>query len=58
MFGTRSPGGRLGMYPGALPEEPGRDDSCNVEDEKFVALKKFTEFQKLMIFEPTCGAIQ
>jgi hypothetical protein len=58
MFGTRSPGGRLGMNPGALPEEPGRDDACIVEDEKFVALKKFTEFQKLMIFEPACGAIQ
>lgn len=46
------------MNPGALPEESGRDDARIVEDEEFVALKKFAKFQKLMILEPTRGAIQ
>jgi hypothetical protein len=46
------------MNPGAPPEEPGRDDACVVEDEKFVALKKFGKFQKLMIFELAFDAIQ
>jgi hypothetical protein len=57
MFGTRSPGGRLGMNPDASPEEPSRDDTRVVEDEKLVALKKFAKFQKTMIFELACGAV-
>src|SRR5712691_9418813 len=58
MLGTRSPGGRLGMNPGAPPEEAGRDDARIVEDEEFTTLKKFREFKKAMIFEPVCEAIQ
>ena len=45
------------MNSGASPEEPGRNDARIVEDEKFVALKKFRKFKKAMIFEPACGAI-
>jgi hypothetical protein len=58
MLGTRGPGGRLGMHPGARPEEPGRDDARIVEDQEFVTLKKFREFKKAMIFEPACAAVQ
>src|SRR6266446_2268687 len=58
MLGARGPGGRLGMNPGAPPEEPGRDDARIVEDEEFVALKKFAEFKKPMIFEPAGGPVQ
>jgi hypothetical protein len=58
MLGTRGPGGRLGMNPGAPPEEPGGDDARIVEDEEFVALKNFAEFKKAMIFEPACGPVQ
>ena len=46
------------MNPGAPPEEPGRDDARIVEDEKLVALKKFREFKKAMIFKPACRAVQ
>src|SRR2546426_12837548 len=58
MLGARGPGRRLGMNPGAPPEEPGRDDARIVEDEEFVTLKKFAEFKKAMIFEPAGGAVQ
>ena len=46
------------MKPLSLPEEPSRDDTCIIEDEEFVALKKFAEFKKAMILEPAGGAIQ
>ena len=46
------------MNPGAPPEEPSRDDARIIEDEEFVALKKFAEFKKAMIFEPAGGAVQ
>jgi hypothetical protein len=45
------------MNPNAPSEEPSRDDARVVEDEKFVALKKFAKFQKTMIFELACGAV-
>jgi len=58
MLGTRRPGWRLGMNPDAPPEEPGRDNARIVEDEEFVAFKKFAEFKKAMIFDPAGGAAQ
>jgi len=58
MLGPRGPGGRLGMNPGAPPEEPGRDDARIVEDEQFVTPKKIEYFKKQMIFEPAGGPIQ
>jgi hypothetical protein len=58
MFGPGGPGGRLGMNPGAPPEEPGRDNARIVEDQEFVALKEFGECKKAMIFKPACEAVQ
>ena len=58
VLGSGTPGWRLGTDPGTSPEEPGRNDARIVEDQEFVAVKKFRELEKAVIFKAPGRAVE